>query len=715
MRPARASTAGIDQFAVSAESVTQDFTAVTLLEGTTFCISARSGDMEHGSTHGLFVRDTRFLSRFRVLVDDIEPQPLTAITTEAFLATFVAHVTPRRGEQGADLLVVRTRFIGDGMREEIEIRNLSPTPHAGQLRIEVGTDFAHVFDVKGGRVEPRGFHSVEVVERRMIYDFRDNGRSRRLEVSVPRGATAGPGLILLPVAIEGHGHFETSLEFHVAVDAHVMEPRHHRGRKSNAHAVATRSENWRANLPRITAEHEGLQTALTRAGDDLGALRIFDPDEPHAAVIAAGAPWYMALFGRDSLITSLMTLPVDRQIALDTMHALARHQGTRVVPERDEEPGKILHEMRFRFDGPSAQGSRSAYYGSIDATPLFVMLVGEAWKWGLSNELVGELLPTVDRALEWVEHYGDRDGDGFVEYAAATQRGFPNQGWKDSPNGINFADGTLAHSPIALCEVQGYVYAAYRVRAELARAFGDERRAARLDERADGLKAAFNDRFFLADRGYFAIGLDKDKTPIDSLSSNIGHCLWTGIVDEDKAAAVAAHLLSDEMYTGFGIRTLGKSMGAYNPVSYHNGSVWPHDNAIAIAGLIRYGFVREAQKVALGLIAAAEAFDGRLPELFCGLERDRFADPVPYPSACSPQAWASAAIYSIVRSMAGLEPHVAHRKLFVSPHLPAAFGPLTLENVPIGERRVTIDLAKDHAKVSGLEDGLQVIEGRPSN
>ena len=294
------------------------------------------------------------------------------------------------------------------------------------------------------------------------------------------------------------------------------------------------------------------------------------------------------------------------------------------------------------MDAARSLGGGSVYYGSIDSTPLFVMLLGELHLWGAEPADVAELLPAADRALDWIEQYGDRDGDGYVEYERATDRGLRNQGWKDSFDGVTFADGRIADTPIALAEVQGYAYAAYVARAEIAERAGDTGTAERWLDRAAALRVSFNRDFWLPEHGWFALGLDRDKRPIDSLASNIGHCLWTGIVDEDKAEPVAEHLLSPEMFTGWGVRTLASSMSAYNPMSYHNGSVWPHDNALIAAGLMRYGYVEHAQRIATGLLDAAARFGGRLPELFCGFDRTEFDAPVPYPTSCSPQAWAAA-------------------------------------------------------------------------
>ena len=311
--------------------------------------------------------------------------------------------------------------------------------------------------------------------------------------------------------------------------------------------------------------------------------------------------------------------------------------------------------------------------------------------------------------MEWVERFGDRDGDGFVEYQRATDRGLLNQGWKDSFDGINFANGHIAEPPIALCEVQGYVYAAYLGRARIAWSRGDLATASRCEERAATLRRQFNEQFWLENRGYFAIGLDGEKRPIDSLTSNVGHCLWTGIVDESKAASLVKLLSSEEMFSGWGVRTLSSAMGAFNPVSYHNGSVWPHDSAICAAGLMRYGFEAEAQMVARAIFDAAEAFDGRLPELLCGFSRREFAAPVGYPTSCSPQAWASAAPFSLLRTLLRLDPASEDGRIFLAPSLPESLGIVRVSYVPIGRERVTIEATGSSAEITDLSRDVQVV------
>jgi glycogen debranching enzyme len=337
------------------------------------------------------------------------------------------------------------------------------------------------------------------------------------------------------------------------------------------------------------------------------------------------------------------------------------------------------------------------------------MLLAELWRWGEGlDDLVG-LLPAADAALEWTRTYGDRDGDGFVEYERMSPRGLENQGWRDSWNGVTYADGRIAHAPIALCEVQGYVYAALVGRAEIARDTGDERLATELLDRADRLRERFDEAFWLPERGWYAMALDGDKKPVDALTSSLGHLLWTGIVPDERAGRLAELLLGEEMFSGWGVRTLASTMGAYNPLSYHNGSVWPHDTAICAHGLARYGHRVEAAGLAVAMLDAAETFGGRLPELFGGFSRDEYPEPVPYPTSCSPQAWASGAPLLLLRAALGLEVDAPQRRLAVASALPEAYLPLTWHGLRVGGSRVDVQVdGTDHTRATGLPRGFDV-------
>jgi glycogen debranching enzyme len=366
--------------------------------------------------------------------------------------------------------------------------------------------------------------------------------------------------------------------------------------------------------------------------------------------------------------------------------------------------------MRFGDAATLSLGGGRVYYGTADATPLFVMLLGELRRWGLAREAVDSLLPHADRAMQWIEDFGDRDGDGYVEYQRATDRGLVNQGWKDSWDGIRCADGTLPRAPIALCEVQAYVYGAFVARMHFATEAGDTALAEHYRQKAADLKTAFNRDFWLDERGWFAMGLDADKKPIDALASNMGHCLWTGIVDEDKAAAVAKHLVSDEMFSGWGIRTLAESMHGYNPISYHNGSVWPHDNALIAAGLMRYGFVEQAQRVVLAMVDAGVMQGFRLPELFSGISRHELPVPVSYPTSCSPQAWAAASPLLLIRTLLRFEPWVPHGKVWLAPALPEEVGWVRVERIPLAGSRVNIEVRGGEVTVEGLPRDVELVQ-----
>jgi glycogen debranching enzyme len=682
---------------------------VTLIEGSTFCISEPGGDILPDRPHGLFVRDTRVLSRWELTVDGLEPQPLTVHIQEPFAATFLGRMPPKAGRADSTLLVVRRRYVGDGMREDITLRNTAPKPKRCVLALAAEADFADLFEVKG-RSRPRTVASVAAVDDALVITSGRGERRQELRIVGDASPSVADGVLTWRLHVPAHSDCTVTVEA-VPVDEGVaMKLRHPRGHPVELARPAKRLRKWRQRGPQVRTADRNLAGVLSRSVEDLGALRIFDPEHPSWPVVAAGAPWFMALFGRDSLLTAWMLLPWDPGLALGTLRTLAARQGNEIDPGSEEEPGKILHEVRFGPAASFALGGRSAYFGSADATALFVMLLAELERWGGKESAIAALLPHADRAMDWITTYGDADGDGFVEYCRKTRDGLANQGWKDSWDGVNFADGSIAEAPIALAEVQAYVFAAYRARAQLARHAGDERAAAAWRKKAKQLKRQFNEQFWLPEQGWFAIGLDKDKRPIDALTSNIGHCLWTGIVDKDKAGSVARHLMSDEMFSGWGIRTLASSMGAYNPMSYHNGSVWPHDNALCAAGLLRYGFIEQAQRVSGAIIDAAEHFGYRLPELFCGFDRSEFAAPVPYPTSCSPQAWAAAAPLQLLHSLLRFAPEVSSGQLWCAPEIPERYLPLRVSGLRVGKARLAVDIGDGQWEISGLEPvGLEVI------
>ncbi|MGH9082388.1 MAG: amylo-alpha-1,6-glucosidase [Acidimicrobiales bacterium] len=683
--------------------------SITLIEGLTFCICDRVGDIHPGAEHGLFYRDTRFLDSFRLEVDGQHLEPLDVACPTPYSATFVARRPPRPGTADSTLLVVRDRYVGNGMLERITVRNLGRETAGAVLSLVFDADFAGLFEVKEGRARSRPDIEREADGATVRLAQRSPPDHRGVRLSGTGQAMASPGQLSWQVVIAPRDERTVSAEIAPVMEGQEISLHYRAGQPVEASQPAAQMAAWREAAPAITTPDERLSRLLATSAEDLGALRVFDPDEPDHAVVAAGVPWFMTLFGRDSLLTSWMVLPHDGSLALGTLQTLARLQGTKVEPMSEEEPGRILHEVRSGLDAEMSLGGGNVYYGSVDATPLFVMLLGELRRWGLARRDIEALLPAADRALSWIDHFGDRDGDGFVEYQRATDRGLLNQGWKDSFDAISFASGTLAEPPIALAEVQGYVYAAYLARGHFADEVGDHELAEHWRQKAHALKRRFNEEFWLPERGHYALALDGQKRPVDALASNIGHCLWTGIVDEQHAPDVAGHLTGPDMFTGFGVRTLAASMGAYNPMSYHNGSVWPHDNAIVAAGLMRYGFIAEAQRVASALFDAADLLGGRFPELFCGFDRSDFSSPVPYPTSCTVQAWAAATPLSLLRTLLRFDPWIPFGRLWCSPAVPEAYLPLRVDRLQIAGSSVTLDVGPDGWTVDGLPDGVEVI------
>jgi glycogen debranching enzyme len=688
--------------------------AVTLVEGSSFCISSHSGDLSsEGGTSGAFYQDTRVVSRWVLRINGALREPLVAHRPDAYEATFVGRARWPDGRFDSPLVVRQERHIGPGLQDDITLENYSSEDVDCDIELLVDADQADLFDVKGGRPINEGSLTRTVNGAELLVEAVRNGQRRGSAIRAA-GAEVTADALRFHAHIPARGKWSTSVIVVPLIDGEPPTAPFTEGGLPRHRAGVQRHLEWEENVPRLSLADSSIEATLLRSQTDLGLLRIFDPEHPDRVAVAAGAPWFMALFGRDSLLSSYMALLVDSTLAAGTLQTLAALQGTKLDNDSEEQPGRIPHEVRLGVSAGLSLGG-TAYYGTADATPLFVSVLGELSRWGLSDDVIDALLPHADRALEWIENYGDRDGDGFVEYLRPNTHGLVNQGWKDSWDGINFADGRMAEAPIALCEVQGYVYAAYVARSLLARAAGDAGTEQRWAERAASLKKSFNEKFWLPDKGYFAVALDKDKNPVDSCTSNMGHCLWVGIVDEDKAPRVVERLMSPKMFTGWGIRTLASDMAAYNPVSYHNGSVWPHDSALVATGLMRYGFVAEAKLVARGILDAAAHFDGQLPELFCGFDRSEYSGPVPYPTACSPQAWAAAAPIQLARILLRFDPDFTRGVVHLAPILAEEKGDFRADNVRLGHSRISIRANRQEGNIDGLPPELKLLkEPRPA-
>lgn len=666
---------------------------VTLFEGAAFCIAAPSGDIEPGGTQGLFVREARLLSQLVLLVNGAAPEALDSRVDDPHHGTFVGCI-------GDTIVVERHRDVGDGLRDELVVRNVGGEAAYVELELLVDADFSPARVVRSGGARP-GEVATTVDGDDLVLSQRRGRHGVRVR-AVANGrppAVVEPHRIAFETIVPPSGAWRLSIDVEPLVDGAAVEP-HHRGRAEDG--PSARLARWRKGLPQVRTDHAGLAAIVSRCADDLGALRVFDPDVPERAVVAAGIPWANALHARDAMITAWSALLVDPDLAIGVLETLARLQGVDDDPRTEEQPGRIPRRVPF--------GGGEPVYGAVDTTPLFVMLLGEVRRWGLAPETVERLLPHVDAALGWLEERGDRDGDGWVEYERLNDRGRKHQGWRDSDAGIRAADGRIGQPPIALAEVQALHYAALVARSHFAREAGDVDGERAWRAKADDLRTRFRRDFWLDDRGYPALALDHEKRPLDALGSHVGWCLWTGILDVDDAGSVAKHLTSPDLFTGWGVRTLAASTVGSTPLGYHHGAVWPHDTAIAAAGLARYGFVDEALVLLGGLLDVAVAFDGRLPELFAGFDRADIPFPVPFPNACVPSAWASASVLLGLRTVLRFDPWVPAGRVHVAPVLPEGMGHLRVDDIPLLGGRISVAVDSDGSvAVEDVPPGIEVV------
>jgi len=669
-------------------------------EGETFLYSDLEGNLDHGGDFGLglYSKDTRFLSHFRMTVSGRNPVLLSSSSERAYMSHVdLTNPDLYEGDRVAvpqqTLNIRRIRAINGRLFERVRVKNYNVHPVTLDLEFTFGADFADIFAVRGLTHEPLGPLEPPTVEggrAEFSYLGRDGiRRVTRIGFSVKPDRLEVEGALVVAVFRIRLGPYQTKLvgmtiepivegveppaiDFDVAV-----------------HELRRSYEEWERECAQIITDNELFNQLLDRSVRDLRALYTRTDG---GGALAAGIPWYVTVFGRDSLISSHQLLAVTKRPARESLELLAAHQGQRVDDWRDEQPGKILHEVRQGELARAGIVPHTPYYGSVDSTPLFVFLYAQHFRWTGDVEFARKLLPAAEAALRWIDEYGDMDGDGFVEYQTRSTRGIRNQGWKDSPDSVVHADGHLAEPPIALAEVQGYVYLAKERMADVYKALGDDAKAEWLLAEAHALRQHFNEAFWMEDEKYFAGALDRDKRQVRTVVSNPGHALYCHIIDPDKAVAVAKRLLAPDMFSGWGIRTMSKTAAAYNPMSYHNGSVWPHDNALIAAGLKRYGFARSTNRVATALFdAAIHGQQLRLPELFCGFTRRTPNRPVSYPVACSPQAWAAGAPFLMLQAMLGISARAHENLLTVNkPHLPTWLNTVEVRNLAIGGSRISL-------------------------
>jgi glycogen debranching enzyme len=667
---------------------------VQILEGNTFVVSDDRGDIEASPTDptGLFSFDTRFLSRWVLTVNG---QRLTALSTDEmqyFQTRFF--LVPGSGTVYTDatLSVIRQREVADGFREELRVLNHRSRPVDLDIRIEAESDFADLFEVKDA-LQKKGRYQARVVDGQLVLGYRRESYARETWISATAPTAVDEAGLSFRVTVPPHGQWSTELDVIATVaaaDGSVPGAADVRGsgRRQVRRQTARGLEKWLQRAPTVECDWEAVGHIYRRCMTDLAALRFSTLTMPGRALPAAGLPWFMTIFGRDSIFTSLQALPFTAELASTTLQVLAERQGVRIDDFREEDPGRILHEERYGELTAFEERPHSPYYGNADATPLFVVLLDEYERWTGDAKLVRDLERAARAALNWIDEYADLQANGYVSYQRRNQQtGLENQCWKDSWDSISYRNGDLPGFPRATCELQGYAYDAKIRGARLARAvWNDAALADRLEKEAAELKRRFNRDFWVADGEYFAVALDVDGRQVDSLTSNIGHLLWSGIVDKSKARAIARHLLGPRLFSGWGVRTLAAGEARYNPIGYHVGTVWPFDNSFIAWGLCRYGFREEAARIVDGIMTAAEIFDGRLPEAFGGYERSLTKYPVQYPTACSPQAWSTGAPLLLLRAGLGLEPQGDH--LIVDPALPMRFGNLQVLNLPGRWKRV---------------------------
>jgi glycogen debranching enzyme len=672
--------------------------SIAILEGRTFMCSNSLGDVPRGSIGGLLHNDTRFVNRWELTLAGKPLSLLKSSVVDYYSASFFLTNpdVPSAKLRANSVAVRRLRFVGNGVVEQIVAANASAEPVHLELRLACGADFADLFEVRS-TVRDRGARITRAHDERTLR-FRHQVPGFLAETAIGIrmseiwDAETKHAICPADVRIEGDDVvWSLDLPPRLALVATVgvglnsngvvLEPVHEGFGEAQAQFAGPLA-HWLAECPQFESDNALLKSIFDKSIVDLASLRVSGEvsGEPYV-MPAAGLPWFMTLFGRDTIISALQTLTIGPELARGALHLLGETQGKTVNDFRDEEPGRILHEIRSGELTVLGEKPHSPYYGTSDATPMWLILMEHYWRFTGDDQFVRRRWNQVIAALNWIDNYGDRDGDGYVEYGTKSTQGLGNQCWKDSWDGVQFSDGHIPFLPIATVEIQGYVYDAKRRVANMARAlFEDEALAARLDSEAQALRDRLNRDFWSDDRGgFYVIGLDADKRQIDSMTSNMGHLLWSGIVPEDRARTVAAHLMSDRLFSGWGVRTISREDRGYNPIGYHCGTIWPHDNAIVAAGLARYGFRDEANRIVLAQLEAA-AFSGyRLPEAFAGFERSVSRFPVPYPTACTPQAWATGAPIEFLRVMLGAT--VQGGQIHLDPRIPKEIGRIKLRRV----------------------------------
>jgi glycogen debranching enzyme len=699
-----------------------DPAAITINRNDRFVVCRQDGTIDGPGNEGFYASDTRFVSGYRISINGEDPVLLASRGTHFFASRFEFANSALFDDEGAippNVLSLRLdRTVSEGVHEDLDIVSFALRPISLAFDVEIDSDFADIFDVavprlvRRGTIQSRWFASRR--ELRTTYVNRDFRRTLVVAVeksgSPPQWANGR-----LSFAI----HLERGQTWHTCLKWLPLISGRRRPTTLGCDAITEQRAGFHPpRLPRvgIHTPNRTVERAWKQAVDDIEALRLEEDGSGRGVFIpAAGIPWFATLFGRDSLVVSMQSISGYPEFAAGALRRLSELQATRDDPGRDMEPGKIPHEIRRGELATLGILPHQPYYGTHDATSLFVTVLSYLYQWTGDATILERYLPSAEAALGWIDQFGDRDKDGFQEYAPRSPRGYYNQGWKDAGDAIVDAMGALAPHPIGTCELQGYAYDAKLRMAEIYEVLGKPERSGPLREAAQRLYDRFNDAFWWEREGTYALALDGRKKQVKSVASNAGHCLASGIVPSERAGRVVERLLADDMWTGWGIRTLASSHPYYNPFSYHTGSVWPHDNAMIAGGFRRYGFDAEAARVAKGIFDAAERFPmNRLPELFSGLERDLGAFPVPYLGASAPQAWAAASVFRLVAVLCGIHARVApegKRELYVNPALPDWLPELTITHLRAGRGAMNLRFFGETVEELSNGTGYRIIHG----
>jgi glycogen debranching enzyme len=693
-----------NEFYIRSSSARVDVRTRVLKQGDTFAVFDRFGDIETFGTGelGLYYQDTRFLSRLTLNLGKHRPLLLSSTVREDNAVMAVDATNPDAWRDSEIVIprgtvhVFRSKILWEKTcHERLRIHNYGRAAVDVSFAIEFDADFADIFELRGMKRERRGRRMETQVTKDglvLAYEGLDNRIRRTRIVFDPPPTRLNESVATFQIRLESgkDASYRHAIACEVDGDSPAeIQPCY----EKVVDEAATALEGLRAREPQIFTGNEQFNDWINRS---LADLHMMLTETPYGLYPYAGVPWFSTVFGRDGIITALQCLWFDPSIARGVLAYLAATQADAHSPEQDAEPGKVVHEMRADEMAMLGEVPFKRYYGSIDATPLFIMLAGAYHERTSDRAFVESIWPNIERALEWIDRYGDSDGDGFVEYARKAKHGLIHQGWKDSDDAVFHKDGTLAEGPIALCEVQGYVYAAKTAASELAKILGNAARARELSQQAQTLRRGFEQAFWCDDLSTYAIALDGSKQPCRVRTSNAGHCLFAGIATREHARRVATTLTEETSFSGWGIRTVASSEARYNPMSYHNGSVWPHDNALIAAGFGRYGFKESAGMVLAGLLDASLFFDlHRLPELFCGFPRRVGESPTLYPVACAPQAWAAGAVFLLVEACLGLSVSAPKQTLvFTKPVLPAFLPKVSIRDLKVGDARVDLLLTR---------------------